>query len=245
MHPPTGSVLPDRDVGLASLVLPGLGHLLQGLPFRALLWFGGAVLLWGTLLAFASSAPASEPLWLVMAPLIASYHCASMYTAVRAQLSRSSDTLPQQVASQLLPAPLWKQAIGGAVAVAGVVVVLLWTGKFVDTLWRQANFGWGWQHWGVGELLSHTLLLWGMTAMGGWLFWQGYQEQKAQERLQREQALLAQALQNNGVITPAAASLTLHCSLREAQEYLEQLVQQGLARREDRNGLLYYRFSEE
>lgn len=231
-----------RELGLASLALPGLGHLLQGMPFRALLWFGGAVVLWGILLsAFASSAPAGEPLWLITAPVIAGYHSASMYAAIRARLSRSGDLTFLQSASQMLPAYLWKQAIGGALAVVGIIVIVLWTGKLSDALSIQVHRGWGWADWGWGELLSHTLLLWGITAVGGWLFWQGYHEQKIDEPRLRERTLIAHALQRGGVVTPAEASLLLHLPLREAYNYLEQLAQQGLAHREGQDGLVRYR----
>lgn len=242
MHAQTESWLQYREYGLASLVLPGFGHLLQGLPFRALLWFGGAVILWGTVLAmFASGAPPSEPLWLVIAPVLAGYHCASMYSAVRARQHRGGDPIARQAPLQTLPAFLWKQAIGGTLAVAGVVVLVLWSGNLANTFWRWWQQGWGWhnQHW--GDLMSQMLLLWAMVAAGGWLFWQGYKQQKEDEPRLREQALIAQALRNDGVITPAVASLVLDLSLREAHAYLDRLAQEGLAQREERDGLVSYR----
>ncbi len=228
-----------QEYGLASLMLPGLGHLLQGMPFRALLWFGGALFLWGMLLMMVASSPAtSEPLWLIAAPVIAGYHCASMYAAIRARLSQSGDLSLLQTASQTLPPYLWKQAIGGALAVVGVIVIVLWTGRFVDELWNRLHGGWGW-----GELLSRTLLLWGMTAVGGWLFWRGYTEQKEDAPRQRERRLIAHALQHGGAITPAEASLILNFSLTEARDYLDGLVKQGLAQREEQDGFLRYRLS--
>jgi predicted transcriptional regulator len=232
-----------REYGLASLVLPGLGHLLQGMPFRALLWFGGAVFLWGVLLMMVASGPSREPLWLIAAPVIAGYHSASMYAAVRARMRQSGDLALTPIASQALPLFLWKQAIGGALAVAGVIVIVLWTGRFADELWGRLHGGWGWVNRGWGEMLSYTLLLWAMTAAGGWLFWQGYKEQKEDAPRQRERALIAQALHNGGVITPAEASLTLNMTLAEARDYLERLAQQGLAQREEQQGLLRYRIT--
>jgi DNA-binding IclR family transcriptional regulator len=55
--------------------------------------------------------------------------------------------------------------------------------------------------------------------------------------------LIAQALRNGGVITPAEASLTLNMTLAEARDYLERLAQQGLAQREEQQGLLRYRIT--
>jgi hypothetical protein len=232
-----------REYGLASLVLPGLGHLLQGMPFRALLWFGGAAFLWGVLLMMTASYASSEPLWLIAAPITAGYHSASMYAAIRARLRQSGDLALTPTVSQALPLYLWKQAIGGALAIAGVIVIVLWTGSSADELWNHLRTGWGWTNRGWGEILSYTLLLWAMTAAGGWLFWQGYKEQKEDEPRQRERMLIAQALRNGGVITPAEASLTLNMSLAEARDYLEQLTQQSLAQREEQQGLLRYRLA--
>ncbi len=232
------------EYGVVSLILPGLGHLLQGRPLRALLWFGGALVLWGVLLALSSSgASPQETLWLVMTPLLAGYHCASMYAALRGH-QRQFETLHSlQTALDALPAYLWKQAIGGAFAVVGVIVVVLWTGNLADSVWAQLHAGWGargWRAFGWGGLLSQTLLLWGMVAFGGWLFWQGYKEQKTEEPRRREQLLTAQALQNGGAITLAEASLVLNLTLAEARDYLEQLVQLGLAQRDEEEGLARY-----
>lgn len=234
-----------REYGLASLILPGLGHLLQGMPFRALLWFGGALILWGFLLALSGSgAGPGETLWLFMTPLTAGYHCASMYAALRARQHQVGVAPPLQTVWDVLPSYLWKQAIGGALAVVGVIVIVLWTGKFADSMWARLHGGWGawgWRAIGWGELLSQTLLLWGMAAFGGWLFWQGYKEQQTEEPRQRERLLTAQALQNGGAVTVAEASLALNLTLTEARDYMEQLVQQGLAQREEEAGLLRYR----
>ncbi|MCX7992353.1 MAG: hypothetical protein N2651_01660 [Fimbriimonadales bacterium] len=233
-----------REYGLASLVLPGLGHLLQGMPFRAALWFGGAVALWGMLLAMvASGASVNEPFWLIASPVIAGYHCASMYAAIRAQQRQSGNLTSTQTVSQALPTYLWKQAIGGTLAAVGLIVIVLWSGKLADFAWTRLQGGgaWGWHGLGWGEILSYTLLLWGMTAVGGWLFWQGYKEQKEEEPRLREHRLIEHALQNGGVITPAEACLALRLSLAEGRDYLEGLVKQGLAQREEYEGLLRYR----
>lgn len=53
--------------------------------------------------------------------------------------------------------------------------------------------------------------------------------------------LVAHAMRNGGVITPAEASLALHVPITEARDYLEQLTQQGLALREEHQGLVCYR----
>lgn len=230
-----------RDYGLASLVLPGLGHLLQGMLFRALLWFGGAICLWGLLLMMATSGGLGEPFWLIIAPGLAGYHAASMYSAVRAACVRSGDLAITPTASPILPPYLWKQAIGGVLAFIGVVVIVLWAGKFADSFWVRLQHGGGWVHRGWGEMLSYVLLMWATTAAGGWLFWQGLKEQKEEAPRQHERMLIAHALRNGGVITPAEASLVLNKSLTEARDYLEQLTQQGLALREEQQGLLRYR----
>lgn len=235
-----GSLNPYREYGLASLVLPGLGHLLQGLLGRALLWLGGAVVLWRVLLEGVISG-FGDPLWLAIAPAVAGYHTASMYAAIRASLSQSGDRELVSTAAQVLPSYLWKQAIGGALAVAGVIVLVLLAGRFADDAWLRLQNGWGGGHRNWGELLSYILLLWAMTATGGWLFWQGYKEQKVEAPRQHERMLVAHAMRNGGVITPAEASLALHVPITEARDYLEQLTQQGLALREEHQGLVCYR----
>lgn len=235
-----GSLNPYREYSLASLVLPGLGHLLQGLLGRALLWLGGAVVLWRLLLEGVISG-FGDPLWLAIVPAVAGYHTASMYAAIRAALSQSGDRELVSAAAQVLPSYLWKQAIGGALAVSGAIVIVLLAGRFADDAWFRLQNGWIGGRPGWGAMLSYTLLLWAMTAIGGWLFWQGYKEQKVEAPRQHERMLIAHAMRNGGMITPAEASLMLQMPLAEARDYLEQLTQQGLALREEHQGLVCYR----
>lgn len=228
-----------REFGLASLIAPGLGHLLQGMPFRAMGWFAGAVVLWVMLFEGVAQLRNYDPMWVLMIPLVAAYHCVSMYAAVRARQAAIEARSPVEAALQALPPYLWKQAIGGALAVIGVLVLLSWAGQYADALWNAMHtslYSIGW-----GRLLSQTLLLWGIVGLGGWLFWQGRKEQEADAPRLRERVLIAQAIQQGGVVSPAEASVALNITIHEARDYLEQLAREGLAAREEMDGITRYR----
>lgn len=229
-----------REFGLASLIAPGLGHLLQGMPFRAIGWFMGAIVLWVILFEGVAQLSNYDPMWVMMIPLVAAYHCVSMYAAVRARQATIEARSPVETALQALPPYIWKQAGGGVLAAVGLVVLLSWVGQYADAV-RNAMYYGSWQPLPWGRLLSQTVMLWGVIGLGGWLFWQGRKEQEADAPRLRERVLIAQAVQQQGVITPAEASVALNVTIHEARDYLEQLAREGLAVREETDGLVRYR----
>ncbi|GIV09019.1 MAG: hypothetical protein KatS3mg019_1110 [Fimbriimonadales bacterium] len=229
-----------REFGLASLIAPGLGHLLQGMPFRAMGWFAGAFVLWVMLFEGVASLRIYTPMWVLMIPLVAAYHCVSMYAAVRARQAVIEMRSPVEAALQALPPYLWKQAIGGALAVIGLLVLLSWTGQYADAA-QNAMYYSSWRSIGWGQLLSQVILLWAIVGVGAWLFWQGRKEQEADAPRLRERILIAQAVQQGGVVAPAEASVALNITIHEARDYLEQLAREGLAAREETDGIIRYR----
>jgi hypothetical protein len=151
---------------------------------------------------------------------------------------------PLHAAQEMMPVYLWKQVIGGVLALVGAVAVLLLSGSFADYVYSwlasQAH-GAGWLgRPGWGEFLSQSLILWGMTALGIWLFRTGYTESSTARQALRERAVIAYALQNGGRITVAEASVAANISLREARNLLERLVLERYAVETEQDGILYY-----
>ena len=240
-----GLQIPNYQMyGFASLLVPGLGHFLQRALFRGVLWLTGALMLWYLLSLSLSSWVHFEVPPSLLAPVVALYHCASMYAAMAHSYQLQQEQTPLHAAQEMMPVYLWKQVIGGVLALVGAVAVLLLSGSFADYVYSwlasQAH-GAGWLgRPGWGEFLSQSLILWGMTALGIWLFRTGYTESSTARQALRERAVIAYALQNGGRITVAEASVAANISLREARNLLERLVLERYAVETEQDGILYY-----
>jgi len=240
-----GLQIPNHQMyGFASLLAPGLGHFLQRALFRGVLWLTGALMLWYLLSLSLSSWIYFEVPASLLAPIVALYHCASMYAAMAHSHRLQQEQTPLQAAQEMMPVYLWKQVIGGVLALVGVVAVLLLSGSFADyaVSWfsNQAH-GRGWlprPTW--GQFLSQSVILWGMTALGAWLFRAGHTESKTAQQAMRERAVVAYALQHGGRITVAEASVAAQISLHEARNLLERLVLERYATESEEDGIVYY-----
>ena len=240
-----GLQIPNHQVyGFASLLVPGLGHFLQRAPFRGALWLLGALTLWYLLALSLSSWVYFEVPPSLLAPIAALYHCASMYAAMAHAYQVQREQTPLHAAQEMMPVYLWKQVIGGVLALVGVVAVLLLSGSFADYVfsWLSAQaHGRGWlprPTW--GHFLSQSVILWGMTVLGVWLFREGHTESKTAQQALRERAVVAYALQHGGRITVAEASVAAQISLHEARNLLENLVLQRYATESEEDGIVYY-----
>lgn len=234
---------PSHQVyGFASLVVPGLGHFLQGMLFRGLLWLTGASLLWLILLVSVSEWVSGAPLVLLV-PAVALYHWASMYAAMVRACRPPREQLPLHTAQELMPLYLWKQVIGGTLVITGAIAVVLLSGLFADHalpfLSGRAHGGW-WRPIAWGGFLSQSLILWAMMALGVWLFRSGYRESQSERETLREHAVIAYALQHGGRITAAEASLAAQLPLHEARILMERLVLERHATESEQDGIIYY-----
>jgi hypothetical protein len=233
-------VTPTQVYGVASLIVPGLGHLLQRRLMRGLLWVGGAIALWVALILTAGDTAHTEVVWVLLVPAIALYHCVSMYAAMT--LASAGEGVAARSVQELMPLSLWKQAVGGTLAVVAIIALVLWNGALIDHAFTAAHarfpIGLGW-----GRVISQMIVLWAIAFAGGWLFWTGRKESASDLRAFRERAIVAYALRNGGRITVPEASMAAHISLSEAQALLETLVQAGYAHRVDEQGIAIYRFS--
>lgn len=234
---------PSHQVyGFASLLVPGLGHFLQGMLFRGLLWLTGASLLWSILLASVSEWVYGAPLVLLV-PAVALYHWASMYAAMVRAYRPSREQLPLHTIQELMPLSLWKQVIGGTLIIMGVIAVVLLSGQFADHTFSffsgRAHGGW-WRPIAWGGFLSQSLILWAMVALGVWLFRSGYHERQSEQEMLREHAIITYALQHGGRITAAEASLVARLPLNEARILMERLVLERHATESEQDGIIYY-----
>lgn len=240
-----GLQMPAHQVyGFASLVAPGLGHFLQRMPFRGALWLMGALTLWFLLyMSLLAGIDGGGTPYALVAILVALYHCVSMYTAMARSYQAQRDLVPAIAVQEMMPVYLWKQVLGGALAVVGAIAVVVWSGALADyaSAWltRHAHGGW-WHRPAWGQFLSQTILLWGMTALGGWLFWTGRKEREGALQAIRERAVVAHALQHGGRITVAEASMIAQIPLHEARTLLERLVLERHAIESEQNGIVYY-----
>lgn len=232
-------VTPNQVYGVASLIVPGLGHLLQRRMARGLLWAWGAVVLWAALILAAGYTAQVEAIWVLLVPAIALYHCVSMHAAMT--LTRASEGVAARSLQELLPLSIWKQALGGALAAVAIVALVLWNGALIDHVFKASHAGLpiklGW-----GHIISQMVVLWAIAVAGGWLFWTGRKESASELQAFRERVILAYALQHGGRITVPEASMAAHLSLAEAQAFLETLTQAGHAHRVDEQGVTVYRF---
>jgi len=241
-----GLQIPNHQVyGFASLVVPGLGHFLQRAPFRGAFWLLGALTLWFFMcLVLSAALTHSEIPLALLAPVVALYHCASMYAAMARAYQIQREQTPLQAAQEMLPVYLWKQVIGGALALVGAIAIVLLSGAFADDafnwLAQQAHGRGWWPRPAWGQFLSQSLILWGMTALGVWLFRAGHTESKTARQALRERAVIAYALQNGGYITVAEASVVAQIPLHEARSMLERFVLERYAVETEQDGILYY-----
>jgi hypothetical protein len=240
-----GLQIPNHQVyGFASLLVPGLGHFLQRALFRGVLWLTGALTLWYLLSLSLSSWVHFEVPPSLLAPVVALYHCASMYAAMAHSYQLQREQTPLHAAQEMMPVYLWKQIIGGALVIVGAVAVLLLSGSFGDYVYHwlasQARGGGWWGRPAWGHFLSQSVILWGMTALGVWLFRSGHAESNTAREALRERAVIAYALQNGGRITVAEASVAAQISLHEARNLLERLVLERYAVESEQDGILYY-----
>jgi Fic family protein len=100
--------------------------------------------------------------------------------------------------------------------------------------------GWGMPRPAWGEFVSQSVILWGMTALGAWLFRAGHKESETARQALRERAVVAYALQHGGRITVAEASVAAQISLHEARNLLERLVLERYATESEEDGIVYY-----
>lgn len=240
-----GLQIPNHQVyGFASVLVPGLGHFLQRAPFRGALWLLGALTLWYFLALSLSSWIYFELPASLLAPIVALYHCASMYAAMARAYQVQREPTPLHAAQEMMPVYLWKQFIGGVLAIVGTVAVVLLSGSFADYAYTwlssQVHRGWGMPRPAWGEFVSQSVILWGMTAMGAWLFRAGHKESETARQTLRERAVVAYALQHGGRITVAEASVVAQLPLHEARSLLEHLVLERYASESEEDGIVYY-----
>lgn len=234
---------PSHQVyGFASLLVPGLGHFLQGMLFRGLFWLAGASILWLILLVSISEWVYSAPLVLLV-PAVTLYHWASMYAAMVRAYRPSREQLPLHTLQELMPLSLWKQVIGGTLIITGSIAVVLVSGQFADhtfSFFSGRAYGGGWHPIAWGGFLSQSLILWAMIALGAWLFRNGYRESQSERETLREHAVIAYALQHGGRISAAEASLVAQLPLHEARTLMERLVLERHATESEQDGIIYY-----
>ena len=240
-----GLQIPNYQMyGFASLVAPGLGHFLQRAPFRGALWLLGALTLWYFLALSLSSWIYFELPASLLAPIVALYHCASMYAAMARAYQAQREPMPLHAAQEMMPVYLWKQVIGGALAIIGGIAIVLLSGAFADYAYdwlaQQARGGGWWRRPAWGEFLSQSVILWGMTALGVWLFRAGYKDSETARQALRERAVVAYAVQHGGRITVAEASVVAQLPLHEARNLLERLVLERYAIETEQDGIIYY-----
>jgi hypothetical protein len=221
---------------LASLVIPGLGQLLQGKWIRALLWFVPAAALW-TLVIHPNT---WEIGMILLVPVALGFHIGS---------SRAASGQQRALGELETPPPYLRQKVLGIVLmmVAGITLLLV-SGMVVEELaniWAGAP-----PHFMAGSRLaravSQVVMMGGIGVVGFWLFQLGNLAQQRAEEQTRQHILMERARQSGGILTIPDAALAAQISMEEAQQLLEQMVQRrivGLSLRE--NGQKVYHFFEE
>ena len=219
---------------LASLVIPGLGHLLQGRWVRALLWFLPAAALW-TLVIHPDSWQIE---YILLVPVALGFHIGSSRAASEQRASGESGTIPPYLHQKVLGIVLMIAAGITLLLVGGIVaqeLVNIWSGAFPHLSGSR-----------LARAVSQVVMMGGIGAVGFWLFQLGNLAQQRAEEQTHQHILMERARQNGGILTIPEAALAAQISMEEAQQLLEQMVQQrivGLSLRE--NGQKVYHFFEE
>jgi hypothetical protein len=220
---------------LASLAIPGLGHLLQGKWFRALLWFLPAAALWMLVIH-----PDSWQIELILlVPVALGFHIGSSQAVSRHRTGEAPAEIPLFVRQKVLGMVL--------MMVAGITMLLV-SGVVVEEMTRSWSTASSLFHMAVPRLaraVSQCVMMGGIGVVGFWLFQLGNLSQRRAEEQTRQHILMEQARQHGGTLTVPEAAIAARISLEEAQQMLEQMVQQriiGLSLRE--NGQKVYHFFE-
>ena len=221
---------------LASLVIPGLGHLLQGRWVRALLWFLPAAALW-TLVIHPDSWQIE---YILLVPVALGFHIGSSRAVSEQRASGESETIPPYLRQKVL---------GIVLMIAAGITLLLVSGVVVEEMMRSWSIASSLSHVAVSRIahaVSQVVMMGGLGIVGFWLFQLGNLAQQRAEQQTRQHILMERARQNGGILTIPEAALAAQISMEEAQQLLEQMVQQrivGLSLRE--NGQKVYHFFEE
>jgi hypothetical protein len=222
---------------LASLVIPGLGQLLQGKWGRALLWFMPAAAIWTLVI--------HPDMWqiehILLVPVALGFHLGSSRAASGQQRASAE--------GETLPAYLRQKVLGIVLMMVAGMTMLLVSGVLVEEMMRSWSVASSLSHVGVSRLaraLTQVVMMGGIGIAGFWLFQLGSLAQQRAEEQTRQHILMERARQSGGILTIPEAALAAQISMEEAQQLLEQMVQRrivGLSLRE--NGQKVYHFFEE
>ena len=218
---------------LASLVIPGMGQLLQGRWVRALLWFLPAAALW-TLVIHPDSWQIE---YILLVPVALGFHIGSSRAASGQRESGELETIPPYLRQKVLGLVLMMVAGISLLLVSGVVVEEMTRNWSTASSLSHVSVSW------LARAVSQVVMMGGLGIVGFWLFQLGNLAQQRAEEQTRQHILMERARQNGGILTIPEAALAAQMSLEEAQQLLEQMVQQrivGLSLSENGQKIYYF-----
>jgi hypothetical protein len=177
---------------LASLVIPGLGQLLQGKWGRALLWFMPAAAIWTLVI--------HPDMWqiehILLVPVALGFHLGSSRAASGQQRASAE--------GETLPAYLRQKVLGIVLIMVAGMTMLLVSGVLVEEMMRSWSVASSLSHVGVSRLaraLTQVVMMGGIGIAGFWLFQLGSLAQQRAEEQARQYILMERARQSGGILT--------------------------------------------